>query len=162
MTQKPSQMPMIEKRRIEAEMIKEIYDVLKQRLGKNEAQEIIRISAANSAITQGREFRSQYDHMPTLQDLAANHHLWDADNALERVYLQETDTHLDYNITRCEYARMYRDMGLGEIGHLLSCNRDASYCTGFSDNIDLTRTQTIMEGAEYCDFRYRVKPESAK
>jgi len=157
MTSKPSQMPMIEKRRIEAELIKEIYDVLKPRVGKEEAQEIIRISVANSAITQGREFRAQYDHMPTLADLAANHHLWDADDALERTYLQETDTHLDYNITRCEYAKMYRAMGLGEIGHLLSCNRDGSYCIGFSDNIELTRTQTIMEGADYCDFRYRTK-----
>jgi hypothetical protein len=79
------------------------------------------------------------------------------DNALERTYLQETDTALDYNITRCEYARMYIDMGLGEIGHLLSCNRDGSFCSGFSDGIELTRTQTIMEGADHCDFRYRLK-----
>ncbi len=155
MTDKP--MPMIEKRRIEAEIIGEIYAVLKERHGKEEAQEIIRISVANSAITQGREFKAKYDHEPTLADLAANHHLWDMDNALERTYLQETDTALDYNITRCEYARMYRDMGLGEIGHLLSCNRDGSFCIGFSDNIELTRTQTIMEGADHCDFRYRLK-----
>ncbi len=156
-TKKPSQMAMIEKRRIEAEMIKEIYDVVKERHGKEEAQEIIRISVSNSAITQGREFAAQYDHEPTLQDLEANHHLWEKDNALERVHLQETETNLDYNITRCEYAKMYQAMGLGEIGHLLSCNLDGSFCTGFSDNIELTRTQTIMEGAEYCDFRYRTK-----
>ena len=153
----PSQMAMIEKRRIEAEMIKEVYDVVKERHGKTEAQEIVRIAVANSAITQGREFAAQYDHDPTLADLAANHHLWEKDNALERVYLQETDTNLDYNITRCEYAKMYQAMGLGEIGHLLSCNRDGSFCVGFSDNIELTRTQTIMEGAEYCDFRYKTK-----
>ena len=160
MTKKPSQMPMIEKRRIEAEMIKEIYDVLVPRVGKEQAQEIIRISVANSAIAQGREFRAQYDHMPTLADHAANHHLWEADDALERTYLQKTDTNMDYNITRCEYANMYRAMGLGEIGHLLSCNRDSSYCIGFSDNIELTRTQTIMEGAVHCDFRYRTKTDS--
>ncbi len=155
MTDKP--MPMIEKRRIEAEIIGEIYAVLKERHGKEEAQEIIRISVANSAITQGREFKAKYNHEPTLADLAENHHLWEMDNALEREYLQETDTALDYNITRCEYARMYRNMGLGEIGHLLSCNRDGSFCIGFSDNIELTRTQTIMEGADHCDFRYRLK-----
>ena len=155
MTDKP--MPMIEKRRIEAEIIGEIYDVLKERHGKKEAQEIIRISVANSAITQGREFKAKFDHEPTLADLAAGHHLWDMDNALERTYLQETDTALDYDITRCEYARMYIDMGLGEIGHLLSCNRDGSFCIGFSEGIELTRTQTIMEGADHCDFRYRLK-----
>jgi hypothetical protein len=153
----PSQMAMIEKRRIEAEMIKEIYDVVKERHGKDEAREIVRLAVANSAIAQGREFAAQYGGNPTLKDLAANHYLWDKDNALEREYLQVTDTNLDYNITRCEYARMYRDMGLGEIAHLLSCNRDGSFCIGFSGDIELTRTRTIVEGAEYCDFRYTTK-----
>jgi hypothetical protein len=52
---------------------------------------------------------------------------------------------------------MYRDMGLGEIGHLLSCNRDGDFCIGYNPNMELTRTQTIMKGASHCDFRYRMK-----
>ncbi len=28
---------------------------------------------------------------------------------------------------------------------------------GFSDCIKLTRTQTIMQGAGHCDFRYALK-----
>ena len=47
-------------------------------------------------------------------------------------------------------------MGLGAIGHLLSCNRDGAFCTGYDDRIRLERTQTIMEGASHCDFRYRL------
>jgi len=52
---------------------------------------------------------------------------------------------------------MYREMGLGHIGHLLSCNRDSSFCIGYNPEMQLTRTQTIMEGAAFCDFRYRMK-----
>ena len=90
-------------------------------------------------------------------------YLWEKDNALERVILQKTPEKLEYNITRCEYARMYKEMGLGHIGHLLSCNRDGSFCTGYSKNIKLTRTQTLMEGASHCDFRYRkVSPTNTK
>ena len=47
-------------------------------------------------------------------------------------------------------------MGLGEIGHLLSCERDGAFCEGFDPKIKLTRTQTIMGGAKVCDFRYRA------
>jgi hypothetical protein len=146
---------MLEKRRIEAEMLKEVYDVLVARHGKDEAREIIRLAVANSAITQGKTFRARYDHEPDLEDFASHLHLWEKDNALERDLLHKSPDRLEYNITRCEYAKMYRDMGLGEIGHLLSCNRDGSFCIGYSKNIKLTRTQTLMQGASHCDFRYR-------
>ena len=49
---------------------------------------------------------------------------------------------------------MSRDMGLSEIGDLLSCGRDGAFCTGFNPQIKLERTQTIMKGASHCDFRY--------
>jgi hypothetical protein len=49
---------------------------------------------------------------------------------------------------------MYRDMGLGEIGHLLSCQRDATFCEGYDSRLTLRRTQTIMQGASHCDFDY--------
>jgi hypothetical protein len=29
---------------------------------------------------------------------------------------------------------------------------------GFSGDIELTRTETIMEGATCCDFRFRKRP----
>ncbi|MEO0547843.1 MAG: L-2-amino-thiazoline-4-carboxylic acid hydrolase [Pseudomonadota bacterium] len=50
---------------------------------------------------------------------------------------------------------MCRAMGMAEVGHILSCRRDGTFCTGYNPNIKLDRTQTIMQGASYCDFRYR-------
>jgi hypothetical protein len=60
-----------------------------------------------------------------------------------------------FNVTRCGYAEMYRAMGLGEIGHLLSCDRDAVFFEGYDANHKLARTRTIMGGASHCNFRYR-------
>ncbi len=65
----------------------------------------------------------------------------------------------DFNVRRCRYAETYRAMGLGEIGDILSCNRDGAFCEGYDPRIKLTRTQTIMKGASHCDFRYRSSPE---
>ena len=54
---------------------------------------------------------------------------------------------------------MYTRLGLAELGGLLSCARDAAMIDGFNPEIAFTRTQTIMEGATHCDFRYR-KPRN--
>ena len=67
---------------------------------------------------------------------------------------EKSDTRYRYNVTRCRYAEMYRDMGLAEIGHLLSCQRDATFCQGYDKNLKLQRSQTIMQGASHCDFDY--------
>jgi hypothetical protein len=55
---------------------------------------------------------------------------------------------------------MYHALGIMELGGLLSCNRDYALIEGFNPEVRLRRTQTIMDGAPFCDFRYRV--ESAK
>jgi hypothetical protein len=94
--------------------------------------------------------------MQTIADLRP---LWTLDNALEIDVLQQDDTVMDFNITRCRYAETYREMGLGEIGHLLSCQRDGTFCEGYDKRLEPTRTQTIMQGASHCDFRYRMKSE---
>jgi hypothetical protein len=54
---------------------------------------------------------------------------------------------------------MYKAMGLGEIGHLLSCQRDGTFCEGYDPKLKLTRTRTIMQGASRCDFAYRYEED---
>ena len=90
----------------------------------------------------------------SLQSFADLLPLWTMDDALQMDMLQSSDTVLDFNVTRCRYAEMYREMGLGEIGHLLSCQRDGTFCEGYDPNLKLERTQTIMQGASHCNFRY--------
>jgi hypothetical protein len=47
------------------------------------------------------------------------------------------------------------------VGALLSCNRDFSLVEGFNPAVKLTRTQTVMEGASHCDFRFELRPKNA-
>ncbi|MEM8562656.1 MAG: L-2-amino-thiazoline-4-carboxylic acid hydrolase [Pseudomonadota bacterium] len=58
-----------------------------------------------------------------------------------------------FNISQCAYAQMMEELGGREFGHLLLCGRD------FADakrlGLELERTQTRMQGGDYCDFRYR-------
>jgi hypothetical protein len=76
--------------------------------------------------------------------------------------IEQTDHRLMEHVSRCRYAEMYREMGLRELGFLLSCNRGGVFCEGFDDRIKMTRTQTIMEGATYCDFTYEMNDGDAE
>jgi hypothetical protein len=84
---------------------------------------------------------------------------WTTGGALEVDTLLESDEHFEFNVTRCRYAEMYQEMGLGHIGQLLSCSRDGTFCEGFDDRITLKREQTIMDGAPCCTFRYACEIE---
>lgn len=149
-------LPMLEQRRIEAQIVKNIYDVLLERHGEKEANKAIEIAIKKAAIEQGEKFRKLNGKEPSLDDFAQLGKLWEMGGALKRKMHKKTEKHLEYDITHCAYADMYKQMGLAKIGHLLSCNRDGTFCIGYNPKMKLTRTQTIMEGAAHCDFRYEL------
>lgn len=152
----PTEIPILLRRKIEALILKEVYDVIIERSGQDEAEAVIGTACSRAAIAHGQQMADRLDHAPNLRDFADILPNWTRESALELEPLQAADDVLDFNVRRCRYAEMYRDMGLGEIGHLLSCNRDADFCTGYNPEMKLTRTQTIMAGASHCNFRYRM------
>lgn len=155
--------PMIERRRIEAEILREVYKSATDVVGKEHARTIIERAVRTSAIEQARQFAARAPGGTSLANFVDIQKYWTAENALE-IELECSDaTHFEFKVTRCRYAEMYKDMGLGDIGDLLSCNRDGSFCEGYDPKLKLTRTQTIMGGASHCDFKfhYEGKPESS-
>jgi len=157
-------LPILDRRRIEAMILKHVYDVITARSCQEEAEAVIGEACSRSAIEQGKELAAQLDHAPDLTDFKAIMPNWTKEDALQIEPLEMTAEKMDFNVVRCRYAEMYREMGLGDIGHLLSCNRDGDFCIGYNPDIELTRTQTIMKGASHCDFRYRMKaaPETTE
>lgn len=151
--------PILHRRRIEAMILKHVLDVLVERMPREEAEEIIGETCSRSAIEQGTQLADALGHAPDLEDFAAIMPNWTREDALQIEPIEMSSDKMDFNIVRCRYAEMYREMGLGDIGHLLSCNRDGDFCIGYNPDIELTRTQTIMKGASHCDFRYRMKKE---
>jgi len=77
---------------------------------------------------------------------------WTKGHALEIDVLDEGEKVFAFNVTRCRYAEMYRELGIPQLGPILSCSRDFALIEGFSPRIRLTRTQTLMGGAPFCDF----------
>ncbi|MEF2073680.1 L-2-amino-thiazoline-4-carboxylic acid hydrolase [Consotaella aegiceratis] len=146
----------IERRRIEAEILKEVYDVLIETQGVDAARRTVGEAASRSAVKQGQRFRDELGREPDLRDFADILPNWTAEDALQIEIHETAADRLSFDVVRCRYAEMYRAMGLGAIGHLLSCNRDGQFCVGYNPKMSLERTQTIMQGASHCDFRYSL------
>jgi hypothetical protein len=146
------------RRRIEAAIIAPIYDEMRKAIGEAKAREILHNAIRRAAIEAGAKMAARAPSGADLESFKAILHLWTKDDALAIEVLDEAPGVLDFNVRRCRYAETYRAMGLGDIGDILSCNRDGAFCEGYDSRIKLTRTQTIMGGASHCDFRYRSDP----
>jgi hypothetical protein len=147
--------PTLVKRRLQAQVVGPIYEEMVREVGKEKAAAILDAAIRKAAISEGREFAARAPGSKrSMENFIALYELWTRDGALEVDLLQASDTKFDFNVRRCRYAEMYKEMGLGEVGPLLSCNRDGTFCEGYDPNITLRRDQTIMEGAPCCTFRY--------
>jgi len=150
-------LPILLRRRIEASVIKPIYQEMVSALGEDQARAILSKAIVKDAISHGQTHAERQDRPNDLAGFAALLPQWQKHDALRIDFLEKSDSQLNFNVTRCRYAEMYREMGLEDIGDILSCGRDGSFCDGYNPDIALTRTQTIMQGATHCDFRYKVR-----
>jgi hypothetical protein len=156
-----AEIPTLIKRTLQAQVIGPIYAEMVEQIGEEKANAILDAAVRKAAVAEGRYFADQAGGNTSMAGLIKLYELWTAGGALEMDVLRADDEAFDFNVTRCRYAETYKDMGLGKIGHLLSCNRDGVFCEGYDPNITLERKQTIMEGAACCTFRYRAKAGQA-
>ena len=59
-------------------------------------------------------------------------------------------------VSRCKWAEIMEGLDK-ELAQAMICNSDFKNATIFNEEFILTRTQTLMEGADYCDFCYHDK-----
>ena len=149
-------MPIIERRRIEAEIVGHLYREMAERFGEEAARGVVDTAIRKAAIAHGEKLRAELGHMPDFKDFEAILPAWTAEDALTIEVKEASADSFSYDVTRCRYAETYKAMGLADLGALLSCNRDAAFCVGYNPDMTLERTSTIMEGGTRCDFRYRL------
>jgi L-2-amino-thiazoline-4-carboxylic acid hydrolase len=154
-----SRLPLLEQREIEARIVGPLVWAFAEEVGEERALAIVGRVIRNLA----RESGAELARLVGDQSLAAftqTLNRWRENGALELEVLEQTPVRLSFNVTRCRYAEMYHALGLPELGAGLSCQRDYALAQGFNPAIELTRTQTIMEGAPFCDFRFRLAGSS--
>ena len=156
-----TELPTLTKRRLQAQVIGPIHAEMVAEIGQEKADKILDAAIRKAAIAEGREFaRKAPGGVTSMAGFIKLYENWTADGALEVEVLEASATTFNFDVTRCKYAESYKEMGLGHIGHLMSCNRDGTFCEGYDPNITLDRKHTIMAGAPRCTFRYSYKKEA--
>lgn len=146
------------RREVEARLLIPLIEALSAEFGRERVVAIVRDTITRLAREQGAQLP------PTLggnglDQFAESLRFWTQDNALEIEVLEQSEEAFAFNVTRCGYAELYRALGAADLGAIFSCNRDAALIEGFNPAVTFTRTQTIMQGAPFCDFRYEHRPQ---
>ena len=149
----------LKRREIEARIIGPLLEALGERFGHEDVLEIARQTIIRIAQEQGAALAESMggDSLAHFAEAQPN---WTKDGALEMEVVALDEARFHFNVTRCLYAELYRALGIPELGAVLSCNRDFALIQGFNADIELTRTQTIMEGAAFCDFRFQKRNQA--
>ena len=147
---------LLERRELEARIVGPLVRGFMREVGAARALEVVRGVIVELARNSGADLARRLGES-SLAAFASCLDAWSAGGALEIEILERSGDRLDFNVTRCRYAELYRALGLEDLGASLSCARDFALAEGFSPDIELARTQTIMEGAAHCDFRFRAR-----
>jgi len=79
-------------------------------------------------------------------------------DAIDVQVLAQRDDALELDVTGCRFAQFFRELGEPELGFALLCSIDDTAAEEIgAGEVKFTRSGTIMQGAERCDFRYALK-----
>ncbi|HSB65674.1 MAG TPA: L-2-amino-thiazoline-4-carboxylic acid hydrolase [Anaerolineales bacterium] len=147
---------LLNRREIEARILAPLLSALMLEFDRDKVWQIARKVIQEAARQQGLQLANSVDKND-LEHFAEIQETWKKDNAIQTEVLELTNKRFSFNVFRCRYAEMYQHLGVPELGMILSCERDFALIEGYNPKIKLTRTQTIMEGADLCDFCFELK-----
>ena len=149
--------PLIEKVKIQAQILVPLVKALQAELGEARANAIVREALGELYRGYGERWARAQGAADLGETAASAFEMFAAGDALRYEVIKKTPDAFEANVTECGYARFYDKIGAPELGFLLTCSADFAHAEGLGADVRLTRTQTIMQGASHCDFRYRLR-----
>ena len=149
--------PLIEQVKIQAQVLVPLVKALQAELGEERANAIVRKALGNLYRRYGEKWWRTQGARDLGEKMASAFDMFAAGDALNYEVIKQAADAFEINVTQCRYAKFYHEIGAPELGFLLTCSADFPMAEGFGADVQLTRTQTIMQGASHCDFRYALK-----
>ncbi|NTW82441.1 MAG: L-2-amino-thiazoline-4-carboxylic acid hydrolase [Chlorobiaceae bacterium] len=149
-----------QQRKIELGVLAPLYKEMINAVGPETAKEIMQRTVSGLARNVGAEWAKSHPE----RDLEGIRAIWQklADGKVLDAEIRELPEGLEITVRRCDYATMYGEAGLEELGHILSCSRDEPFTEGFSDHITFSRSSCLLEGDECCIMKYGIKENTPK
>ena len=148
-------------RQIEARLLKPVIEGLTSVYNEEGIINNIRETIEKIAFEEGRKLKEE--HKNNSLSILAEH--WRRLTEGDSLVIEDftiTASKLKFRITHCKYAEYYKKLQAEKLGNMLSCCRDKAFLNGFSENIEMCRSKSILEGNPSCDFVYSYKVEKEK
>jgi len=143
-------------RQIEAQLLKPIIDGLSSVYDEEDIINNIRGTIEKIAFENGRKLKEEHKNN-SLFTLSEHWRKLAEGDSLVIEDFTITASKLKFSITHCKYAEYYKKLQAEKLGNMLSCCRDKAFLNGFSENIEICRSESILEGNPTCDFVYTYK-----
>ena len=144
----------LKRREVQAPLVSSLISAFANEIGYDKAVDIAKEVIRENAILSGKTLAEEYSGNSMAELSKILKEVWANDDALEIKMVKETEKELFFDVSYCGYAEIYEKLGVKKLGCILSCMRDYYFLEGFNPSITLRRTKTIMEGNNYCNFRY--------
>jgi L-2-amino-thiazoline-4-carboxylic acid hydrolase len=151
--------PLIEQVKIQAQVLVPLVKALQAELGEERANAIVRRALGALYRHYGEKWWRTQGARELGEKVASAFEMFAAGDALKYEVRKTTPDAVELDVTECRYAEFYKRIGAPDLGFLLTCSGDTDFfhADGFGADVRLTVTQTIMQGASHCDFRYALK-----
>jgi hypothetical protein len=147
--------PLLEQVKIQAKVLVPLIKALQAEMGAERANAVVRSALGDLYRRYGEEFWQKKAENDLGKVVGSAFASYAREDALDYAVVKQSQDDCDIDIRGCRYAEFYKALGEPELGFLLVCSADFAMAEGFGSDIGLTRTQTIMQGASHCDFRYK-------
>jgi hypothetical protein len=145
--------PLIDRIKIQAEVLVPLIKTMEAELGTERAHGLVRQALSEHYRKMAEDMVSEQGS--ALGAMALFGAMSTAGDAVDVEYGEMSESAFDFDIVGCRYAQFFKEIGEPELGFLLVCSIDDHMAVGMP-GLAFNRTQTIMQGADHCDFRYRI------
>ncbi len=128
-----------------------IVKALEKEIGKKRAHQIVGEAIAGAYVAHRKRRGFDANSHPRIELESG------LDFPVERKVVQDDESQFGHDITSCQFAEYFRSIGEQEIGALMTCGVDFAAEELVRPDWRFNRTQTRMQGASHCDFRWRLK-----
>jgi L-2-amino-thiazoline-4-carboxylic acid hydrolase-like protein len=151
--------PLLEQIKIQAKVLVPLIKSMQGEMGTERANALVRSALGDLYRRYGEEFWQSQTENDLGKAVVSAFATYARENALDYAVAKQSQDGCEIDVRGCRYAEFYKALGEPELGFLLVCSADFAMAEGFGSDIELTRTQTIMQGASHCDFRYKRSRE---
>lgn len=149
--------PLIDQVRIQAQVLVPLVRALRSELGEERADAMVRRALGDTYRRYGEKWWRTHGTGHLGDTMAIAFDGFAAGDAMSYEVIQKTPEAFEANVSECRYAQFYKAIGAPELGFLLTCSADVAMAEGYGADVEFTRTQTLMQGADRCDFKYRLR-----